>query len=101
MKTTFKSLFGCVLILIGLLVIAFSKQIVFPGLERLIGIETIVGKENVVYLPGGGYGFTNPRATGEWILSVAIVGFLICAFGTWLSGIRLKFRPRKGADISI
>jgi hypothetical protein len=86
--------------LIGLLVIAFSKQIVIPGLERLVGIETIVGKENVVYLPGGGYGFTNPRAMVEWILAVAIIGFLICASGFWISGIRLKFRPRKGADIS-
>jgi len=100
MKTTCKSLFGCVLILIGLLVIAFSKQIVFPGLERLIGIETIVGKENVGYLPGGGYGFTNPRAMVEWVLSVAIVGMLICASGIWLSGIRLKFPARRGGDIS-
>lgn len=52
---------GLILMLAGLLIVAFSKQIVFPGLERLVGIETIVGKGNVVYQPDGSYYFTNPR----------------------------------------
>ena len=81
--------------LIGLLVIAFSKQIVFPGLEHLIGIEAIVGKENVVYQPDGSYYFTNPRMMMEWVLSVAILGVLIHVVGIWLSGFRLKFPAKK------
>lgn len=80
--------------LVGLLVIAFSKQIVLPGLERLLGIETIVGKENVVYQPDGSYYFTNPRRIVEWVASVAIVGILIISFGIWTSGIRVKFPPK-------
>jgi hypothetical protein len=36
---------GGLLVLVGLLIIAFSQKIVFPGLERLVGIETIVGKD--------------------------------------------------------
>ena len=82
--------------LLGLLVIAFSKQIVFPGLERLVGIETIVGKENVVYQPDGSYYFTNPRRMVEWVSSVAVAGFLIISLGVWVSGIRLKFPLKKG-----
>jgi hypothetical protein len=100
MNTKFKNLFGCILIPIGLLVIAFSSRIVFSGLERLIGIEAIVGKENVVYQPDGSYYFTNPRAMVEWVLSVAMPGMLILAVGIWLSGFRLKFPARKGKDIS-
>ena len=86
--------------LVGLLMLAFSKQIVFPGLERLIGIETIVGKENVVYFPDGSYNFTNPRAMAVWVLSVAILGLVIHLIGIWLSGFRIKFPARNGKDIS-
>jgi hypothetical protein len=82
------------------LVIAFSNKIVFPGLERLVGIETIVGKDNVVYESDGSYGFTNPRAMLEWISSVRLVGILACSFGFWISGIRLKFPARKRGEIS-
>ena len=81
---------------IGLLVIAFSKQIVFPGLEHLIGIETIVGKGNVVYQPDGSYYFTNPRRRVEWVSSVAIAGILILSTGVWISGIRIRFPAKKG-----
>ena len=86
-----RNVLGYGFMLIGLVVIAFSKQIVFPGLERLIGIETIVGKENVLYQPDGSYSFTNPRAMLAWILSVAIIGVLLHLYGIWLSGIRIKF----------
>ena len=100
MKTKFKSLFGYVPMVVGLLVIAFSNKIVFPGLERLIGIETIGGKENVVYQTDGNYYFTNPRAVLEWVLSVAFMGLLIHAVGIWLAGFRIKFPANKGKDIS-
>jgi hypothetical protein len=53
-------LLGWLLILLGALVVLFRERIVFPGLERLVGIETIVGRENVVYQPDGNYLFTNP-----------------------------------------
>ena len=49
MKAKTQMLIGSGLMVAGLLIIAFSEQIVFPGLERLIGIETIVGKANVSY----------------------------------------------------
>ena len=72
------------LIVIGLSIAVFSNKIVFPGLEFLLGIETIVGKENVVYLEKGGYIFTNPGAMAGWICSVAGIGSLICGCGVFV-----------------
>jgi hypothetical protein len=97
MKTSRAKALGCLLILLGVLVIVFRERIVFPGLEKLIGIETIVGRENVVYQPDGGYLFTNPGAMIRWVLYVGAVGILICT-----SGVVLLFRARphqhKGSD---
>ena len=81
---------GWLLILLGVFVIIFSDRIVSPGLERLVGIETIVGKDNVVYQPDGSYYFTNPAVMTWWILSVRAVGILIC-----LSGGLLLFRAKR------
>ena len=53
MKINSKNLIGYFLMVLGLLVVFFSNKIVFPCLERLIGIEAIVGKENVFYQPDG------------------------------------------------
>jgi hypothetical protein len=89
MKNTRTKALGWLLILLGVLAVVFRERIVFPGLERLVGIETIVGRENVVYQPDGGYLFTNPRAMIRWVLSVGAVGILICS-----SGIILLFRVR-------
>ena len=86
--------------LLGLLVICFSTKIVFPGLERLIGIEALVGKENVVYNSDGSYILTNSGAMAKWILSVAALGLVIHAIGIWLSGIRIKFPAKKVKNIS-
>ena len=72
------------LVLLGAATFVCCQWIVFPGLERLVGIETIVGKESVVYLPEGGYIFTNPGAMMRWIVSVAILGLVICSIGIWL-----------------
>jgi hypothetical protein len=85
--------------LAGLVVVGFSNKIVFPGLERLIGIETIVGKDNVVYQPDGSYLFTNPRRMVEWIGAVILLGVLMISFGIWLSGIRLKLPSKNGDQI--
>jgi ascorbate-specific PTS system EIIC-type component UlaA len=84
MKITITRIAGWLLISIGVLVVVFSQRIVFPGLERLIGIETIVGKENVVYQPDGGYYYTNPGAMILWIISVAAIGIFICLSGSLL-----------------
>ena len=83
MKSAPKKAIGGLLIFFGAAVFIFRETIVFPGLERLFGIETIVGKENVVYLPDGGYGFTNPVAMMKWIASVGFAGVAICLVGIW------------------
>ena len=72
---------GTMLMLIGLAITLFSNKIVFPGLELLLGIETIVGKSNVVYLDGGGYMYTNPGAMVRWIASVAGIGVIVFGAG--------------------
>ena len=81
MNIASKRAFGWVLVGVGLCIAAFSQKIVFPGLESLVGIETIVGKQNVVYLPEGGYAYTNPGAMVRWIASVAAVGVVVAAAG--------------------
>ena len=95
MKATPADAVGWLLILLGALIVAFSGKIVFPGLELLLGIETIVGKDNVSYQPDGSYLFTNPGAMMRWILSVAAVGLLACA-----SGVLMLFRARSRANRS-
>lgn len=72
---------GWLLVGIGVLVVVFSRTIVFPGLELALGIETIVGRENVSYQPDGSYYYTNPGAMIRWVASVAGVGVLIMAIG--------------------
>jgi hypothetical protein len=99
MKISPKNGLGLILMVVGLLVIAFSKEIVFPGFERIVGIETIVGKENVVYQPDGSYVFTNSAAMAIWVVSVMVIGLIILIVGIWLSGMRIKF-PQKGDKTS-
>jgi hypothetical protein len=60
MRITLNKATGWFLVLLGATVVILSRPIVFPGLERLVGIETIVGKKNVVYLSDGGYGLPTP-----------------------------------------
>ena len=82
-------IFGIILIALGLSTIVFSEKIVFPGLENLLGIETIVGKDNVVYdkpgEPNSDYSFTNPTAMIKWVASVALCGFFILIAGIGIS----------------
>jgi hypothetical protein len=72
---------GWFLVTAGVCIAVFSQKIVFPGLESVLGIETIVGKQNVVYLPGGGYAYTNPGAMVRWISAVAAAGVLLAGVG--------------------
>jgi hypothetical protein len=95
MKITMTRIAGWILILVGLLVLVFSQKIVFPGLERLLGIETIVGKSNVVYQPDGTYIYTNPGAMILWVAAVGYVGMLICFVG----GLLLYFARRAARKI--
>jgi hypothetical protein len=76
-----RKLIGWMLIVSGVLVLLFSYKIVFPVLERLVGIETIVGTQNVFYQPDGSYFFTNPGAMMRWVFSVAAVGISIALTG--------------------
>ena len=95
MSISRQKILGWSLAAVGILIAAFSQQIVFPGLERLLGIETIVGRENVQYLPEGGYAFTNPGAMIRWITSVATVGLLIAFVGAFV-----LFRARRERRVS-
>jgi hypothetical protein len=101
MKISVKFASGLILILIGLLTVCFCDKIVYPGLSHLVGIENIVGKDNVVYRPDGSYYFTNPRRMVEWTLSVMVFGIFIIVIGIWISGIRLKSPPKDEDDASI
>jgi len=91
MSITRQRAVGWSLILLGVCIAVLSQKIVFPGLEALIGIETIVGRENVVYQPDGSYMFTNPGAMIRWIVSVAVLGFALTCGGGWF-----LFRSRRG-----
>jgi hypothetical protein len=84
MKAARTSAMGWFLSVSGLLVVIFSYKIVFPGLEALLGIESIVGRQNVYYQPDGRYYFTNPGAMARWICSVAGIGIILCSLGVWL-----------------
>ena len=86
---------GWFLALVGILIAVFSQQIVFPGLERLLGIETIVGRANIVYQPDGSYVFTNPGAMVRWISAVAGVGLVIAFIGAFV-----LFRARREHRVS-
>ncbi len=101
MKISVRFASGLILILLGLLTVCFCDKIVFPGLSHLVGIEKIVGANNVVHRPDGTYYFTNPRPMVEWTLSVMVFGILIVVIGIWISGIRLKFPPKDENDDSI
>lgn len=65
----------------GVLVVIFGGSIVFSGLERLVGGETIAGRENGVRLDDGSHAYTNPAAMFRWVLAVSGVGWMGCAPG--------------------
>ena len=76
-----RKLIGWLLIVSGVLIAVFSEKIVFPGLERLVGIETTVGTPNVIYQSDGSYIFTNPGAMIRWISLIAAIGISIALTG--------------------
>jgi hypothetical protein len=51
-----------ILVLIGLVIIAFSVKIAFPGLAHWLGNDAMFGKGNVVYNTDGSYSLSNPRS---------------------------------------
>jgi hypothetical protein len=88
---------GWLFILIGAMVVLFSKWIVFPGLVWLAGMETVAGKNNVVYMPDGSYHFIDPKPATQWILSVVVIGVLIWLVGCWLLFQKRKSEGRTGS----
>ena len=82
MSVKCKRTIGWSLLGVGVCIAVFSQKIVFPGLASVLGIESIVGKQNVVYLADGGYAYTNPGAMVHWIASVAMVGVLLATIGS-------------------
>src|SRR5690348_11866868 len=72
---------GCLLMDIGICAAMFSRQIVSPGLEWLLRIETIVGQPDAQHLVDGGYGDTNPGEVMAWTWSVTVVALLVTGLG--------------------
>lgn len=91
MKSDTKKKAGWLFILAGALVVLFSKWVVFRGLVWLMGMETIAGKNNIVYMPDGSYHLINSRPATQWIISVVAVGTLI-----WLAGCWMLFQRGRG-----
>lgn len=85
---------GWALVVVGIALVVMSESIVFPGLELLLGIEAIVGRESVIYEPDGSYIFTNPSAMIRWVASVAGFGLVLAFLGFW---ILYRTRPKKVA----
>ena len=92
MKISQKRVAALALSILGAAIAFCSPVIVFPGLERLLGIETIVGSRNVVYNADGSYAFTGPGAMLLWIAGVAAVGVVLC-----VTGIRMLLTTRKSS----
>ena len=83
---------GWALVVVGIALVVMSESIVFPGLELLLGIEAIVGRESVIYEPDGSYIFTNPSAMIRWVASVAGFGLVLASLGFVLL---YRTRPKK------
>jgi len=90
MSITSKRGFGWSLVVLGVCIVVLNQKIVFPGLEAILGIETLVGRENVFYEPDGSYMFTNPSAMVRWIVSVSVIGVALACGGGWF-----LFRSRR------
>ena len=73
--------FGPILRIAGIAVMLFSYFILFLVIEPIIGMEAIVGKENVIREPDGGYLFTNPFAIWFWVGIIVLFGFVINQIG--------------------
>jgi hypothetical protein len=97
MKTRVPTLIGGLVVLVGMLVIGFSCNIVFPGLVNVVGPKIMFGKGNLVYNADGSYYFNNPLPLIGWVAVVEFVGIAICTLGFWLSQMAVRFRNRKPA----
>jgi hypothetical protein len=81
---------GAALHITGIAIALFSYFILFGVVEPIIGMEGIVGKENVVR-EGLGFVYTNPIAVFLWTAAIALVGLLTNGMGAWLDS-----HPQKG-----
>ncbi|MEI6076230.1 MAG: hypothetical protein WCS94_11685 [Verrucomicrobiota bacterium] len=88
-----RKLIGCALMVFGVFIAISTQEIVFPWLERLVGIEAIVGARNVIYNPDGSYVFTNPGSIVRWLATVSTIGIAIA-----LAGILVLTRSKKNEN---
>ncbi len=88
-----RKLIGCALMVFGVFIAISSQEIVFPWLERLVGIEAIVGAQNVIYNPDGSYVFTNPGSIVRWLATVSAIGIAIA-----LAGVLVLTRSKKNEN---
>jgi hypothetical protein len=88
MKPKDKLIVGGILVLGGLLMVAFSVQIAsFIGTKHLI--ESGEGwRFEALRVP-------SPPIIAAWTAVVITVGFVTCVCGIWISGWRIKFPPKK------
>jgi hypothetical protein len=96
MKMTITKIAGWLLVLIGVLVVVFSERIVIPAPKRLVVIETISGRQHVVYRPDGSHYQVSFNALCLWIFVVAVIGICICLSG----GVLLYLARRSAHKIS-
>ena len=72
---------GRVLRIAGIAIMLFSYFILFLVVEPIVGMEALVGKENVIREPNGSYLYTNPFAIWFWVAVVVVFGFLVNRIG--------------------
>jgi hypothetical protein len=66
---------------LGIAIILFSYFILFMVVEPIIGMERIVGKENVIRDSTGGFAYTNSISILLWTFTIAFVGLLVNRIG--------------------
>jgi hypothetical protein len=94
MKMTITKIAGWLLVLIGVLVVVFSERIVIPPPKRLAVIQTIIGRQHVVYRPDGSYYPVSFGALCLWIFVVAVIGICICLLGGLLLYLARRSAPK-------
>lgn len=72
---------GPILRVAGIAIMVFSYFILFLVVEPIVGMEAIVGKENVIREPDGGYLYTNPFAIWFWVAVIILFGFMVNRIG--------------------
>ena len=83
MKQKVKKIIGLAFMLTGTGMI-LAHNFIFDWLIWLFGAEFFVGRQSVLYLPNGGYMYTNPSAMMKWSMGIIFSGLLLLAIGLFL-----------------